>query len=79
MPTGVRLNWLNNSSTRFHCFNRRLPHLQFGENFAEAVEGGFEVFDDLFSEVVWFGQVVQVDQAVVLEPEDIETGLVARP
>ena len=49
----------------------RLPRLQLGENFAEAVEGGFEVVDDLFGEVVGLRQVVQVDQAFVLEPEDV--------
>lgn len=28
-------------------FNDRIPRLQFGENFAEAIEGDFEVVDDL--------------------------------
>ena len=51
--------------------------LQIGEHFAEAVEASFQVFDDLFGKVVGPGQVVQVRQALVLEPEYVEAGLVA--
>ena len=51
--------------------------LQIGEHFAEAVEASSQVFDDLFGKVVGLGQVVQVRQALVLEPEYVGAGLVA--
>ena len=36
------------------------------------------VFDDFFGEVGGFGEVVEVGEAVVLEPEKIEARLVPR-
>ena len=48
------------------------------QHLAETVEASLKVFDDLFGEVVGLRQVVQVRQALVPEPENIETGLVAR-
>ena len=44
----------------------------------EAGEAGFEGLDDLFDEIIGFGQVIQICQALVFEPSDVETGLVAR-
>ena len=41
------------------------------------VKPSLQVLDDLFGEFVRFRQVVQIDQALVLEPEDVEAGLVA--
>ena len=49
-----------------------------GEHLAEAIESSFEVFDNFLSEIIRFWQVVEVGEALVLEPEDIEAGLVAR-
>ena len=56
-----------------------LSRSETGEHLAEALQACFEVFDDLFGEVVGLRQVVQVRQALVLEPENIEAGLVAHP
>ena len=51
---------------------------QTREHLAKTIQAGFEVFDDLFSQIAGFGQVVQVGQALVPEPEDVQTRLVAR-
>lgn len=47
------------------------------EHLAEAGKARFQVLDDLLGQLVRFGQVVQVGEALVLEPEQIEAGLVA--
>ena len=44
---------------------------------AEARQAGFEVVDDLCGQFLGFGEVVEVGEALVLEPEDVEAGLVA--
>ena len=46
-------------------------------NLPEAVEPGFEVLDDLLSELVRLGEVVDVGQARIPEPEETQAGLVA--
>ena len=52
--------------------------VQAGQHRPKAVQARFEVFDDLLGQLVRFRQVVEVGEAFVFEPEDIETGLVAR-
>ena len=53
----------------------RLP--QPRQHLPKAVKPSLQVLDDLLGEFVRFRQVVQIDQALVLEPEGIEAGLVA--
>ena len=50
--------------------------MQHRRHGSEAVQAGFEVIDDLFREVRGFRQVVEVGEAVVLEPEEVQAGLV---
>ena len=45
---------------------------------AEVVEGGGEVVDDFGGDEVGAGEVVEVLEAVVFEPEDVEVEFVAR-
>ena len=52
----------------------RLP--QHRQHLPKAVKPGLQVLDDLLGELVRLRQVVQIDQALVLEPEDVEAGLV---
>ena len=44
---------------------------------AEVVEGGGEVVDDFGGDEVGAGEAVEVLEAVVLEPEDVEVEFVA--
>ncbi len=44
---------------------------------AEAFESGFDVLDDLLGEVGGLGQAVEVGEAVVLQPEEVEAGFIA--
>ena len=44
---------------------------------AEAVQAGFQILDDLGRQIVRLRQIVQIGQALVLEPENIQAGLVA--
>jgi len=50
---------------------------QIRGDFAELLEGGFEVFDDFLSEHVGIGKIVGIFQAFVSEPEDVEASFVA--
>jgi hypothetical protein len=50
---------------------------QIRGDFAELLEGGFEVFDDFLSEDIGVGKVVGLFQAFVAEPENVEAGFVA--
>ena len=43
----------------------------------EAVEAGFEVFDDFFCQHIGVGEVVEVGKAFVFDPEDVQTGFVS--
>ena len=47
------------------------------EHLAKAIKPSFQILDDLLGELVRFRQVIQIDQALVLEPEDIEAGAVS--
>jgi hypothetical protein len=51
--------------------------LQAQRDFAEAIERGFQIFDDFGGDLVGGRQQVGVVERVVLEPEDIEIELVA--
>ena len=42
----------------------------------EALRGRFQVFDDVVRRLVRVRQVVQIGEALVLKPEEIEAGLV---
>ena len=54
----------------------QLPALpQTGEHFTKTIQASLQVFNDLFGEVVGLWQVIQVRQALVLEPGNIEAGL----
>ena len=57
------------------ALRRRLP--QPREHLPKALKPSLQILDDLFGEFVRFGQVFQIDQALVLEPEEVEAGLVA--
>ena len=46
------------------------------EHLSKSVKSGFQILDDLLGKLVWLGQVVQIHQTLVLEPQDIEAGLV---
>jgi len=50
---------------------------QVTRDFTELFEGGFEVFDDFLSEDIGIGEIVEFFEALVSEPEDVETGFVA--
>ena len=50
---------------------------QRSEDGAEVVQAGFDVFHDVFGEVGGLGQVVEIGEAFVLEPRQVETGFVA--
>ncbi len=43
----------------------------------ECVQCGFQMLDDLLLQDIRRRQIIQVLQAVVLQPEDIQAGLVA--
>jgi hypothetical protein len=43
----------------------------------ELVEGGLQVLDDFGGDYVGGGEIGGILQAVVLEPEDVQAGLVA--
>jgi hypothetical protein len=56
----------------------RLSHfLQSRKHCAEAGETGFEVFDDFFGQSVRLGQVVEIGQTLVFQPENIKARFVA--
>ncbi|HEX9272309.1 MAG TPA: hypothetical protein VGA01_08850, partial [Candidatus Binatia bacterium] len=40
--------------------------------------GGFEVFDNFLSEHIGIGEIVGLSEAFILEPEDVEAGLLQR-
>jgi hypothetical protein len=46
-------------------------------DFAELLEGGFEVFDDFLSEHVGIGEIVGLFEAFVSQPKAIEAGFLA--
>ena len=48
-----------------------------GQQVFEAFQGRLDVFDDVGGENVGIGQVVEVGQGFVFEPEDVEVGFVA--
>jgi len=48
------------------------------QNLTEAIQSRFQVFDDLLGKIVRLWQVIEVREALVLKPEDIEACLVAR-
>ena len=50
---------------------------QRGEDGAEVVQAGFNVFYDVFREVGWLGEVVEVGEAFIFEPGDVQAGFVA--
>ena len=52
-------------------FPKHLPHV------AHALQRSFEVFDDFRADDIGRGEVVEVVQTFVLEPEDIKVELVA--
>ena len=58
------------------------PHvtefLQRRRNCPEAVQPRLEVLDDLFGQFIRFGQVIQIGEALVFQPENIQAGFVAR-
>ena len=49
---------------------------QCGLEFGEALQSTLEVFDDIRGENVGGGEVVQIGERLVLDPEEIEAGLV---
>ena len=58
------------------CFCNRELFAKSGENGAEVVEAGFDVFDNLFGEIFWIGQVIEIGEAFVFQPEDVQAGFV---
>jgi hypothetical protein len=52
--------------------------IQTHQNPAEATQPCLEVLDDLLGKLIWLRQVIEVSEALVFEPEDIEARLVAR-
>ena len=50
---------------------------QIRGDFAELLEGGFEVFDEFLSEHVGIGKIVGIFQAFVSVAEDVEASFVA--
>ena len=52
--------------------------LQLRLQLLKALQCALEVFDDIVSQHVGRGQVVQIGKGLVLDPEDIEAGLVPR-
>jgi hypothetical protein len=52
--------------------------LQTDKHLPEAVESSFEVFNDLLCQIVRLWQVIEVCEALVFKPEDVEARLVAR-
>jgi len=61
---------------RIYLFCRQVDP-QIRGDFAELLEGGFEVFDDFLSEHVGIGKIVGIFQAFVSEPENVEARFVA--
>ena len=47
------------------------------EDGTEIFESGFDVLDDVLREVFRVGQVVEVGEAAVFEPKEVEAGFVA--
>lgn len=70
------------SITPIHSRQRKLsdhsPSLKCRRDLPEAVQPGFKIFNDLQRQDIRLGQVVQIGEALVLQPEDIQTGLVTR-
>lgn len=54
-----------------------MSFFQCPDNFSEAVEACFQIFDDFLGQFIGFGKVIQVGQAFVLKPKDIQAGFVA--
>ena len=48
-----------------------------GRDGAETFEAGLDVLDDLLGEIGGLGQAVEVGEAVVLQPEEVEAGFIA--
>ena len=72
--------WLDPAAKVGRSSVRREEHSpsQLRRNLAEPFQRRFKVLDDLRCHLVWRGQAVGVDVAVVLQPEDIEVQLVPR-
>ena len=49
---------------------------QRGHQLVETIQCGLQIFDDIRSQFVGIGQAVQIGQGLVLDPEDVQTGLV---
>lgn len=60
------------------CMIGSISLLQLRLQLLKALQCALEVFDDVVSQHVGRGQVVQIGKGLVLDPEDIEAGLVPR-
>ena len=49
---------------------------QCGHQLVEAIQCGLQILNDIRSQFVGIGQAVQIGQGLVLDPEDVQTGLV---
>jgi hypothetical protein len=57
---------------RLYCF------LQASENFSEAIQARLKILDNIFGQIVRLWQVIEVGEALVLQPEHVRAGFVAR-
>ena len=55
-----------------------IPLFQLRLQLLKALQRALEVFDDFVSQHVGRGQAVQIGKGFILDPEDIEAGLVPR-
>jgi hypothetical protein len=51
---------------------------QAGQYLSEAAQASLQLLDDVLGQIIGIRKVVQIREAFVLEPEHIETGLIAR-
>src|SRR4051794_18415395 len=52
--------------------------VQCAQNLAKAIKTRLQVLDDFLGEFVRFGQVIEISEALVPEPEHIEACLISR-
>lgn len=79
-PQGFRKPLRSSCQERSVFFQRpglAAVSVEGGHQIPEILQGGFDVLDDVLGQQIGVGQVVQVGQAFVFEPEDIQIGLVA--
>jgi len=60
----------------FVCYVRSLLPVDRVHDLLKTLDTCFKVFDDLFSQHIRIGEVVQICRAFVSDPEDVQTGFV---